>query len=71
MKHRLGEIGMKNLEDIFGLKAKNENRTRKVYALSTNKDTTVTANNVGMDMPLKDFLKVALGYESSRYASSQ
>lgn len=58
MKHRLGEIGMKNLEDIFGLKAKNENRTRKVYALSTNKDMTVTANNVGMDMPLKDFLKL-------------
>lgn len=58
MKHRLGEIGMKNLEDIFGLKAKNENRTRKVYALSTNKDTTVTANNVGMDMQLKDFLKL-------------
>lgn len=58
MKHRLGEIGMKNLEDIFGLKAKNENRTRKVYALSTNKDTTVTANNLGMDMPLKDFLKL-------------
>ncbi|MDZ7934706.1 MAG: TlpA disulfide reductase family protein [Emticicia sp.] len=58
MKHRLGEIGMKNLEDIFGLKAKNENRTRKVYALSTNKDITITANNVGMDMPLKDFLKL-------------
>lgn len=58
MKHRLGEIGMKNLEDIFGLKAKNENRTRKVYALSTNKDTTITANNVGMDIPLKDFLKL-------------
>lgn len=58
MKHRLGEIGMKNLEDIFGLKAKNENRTRKVYALSTNKDTTITASNIGMDMPLKDFLKL-------------
>lgn len=58
MKHRLGEIGMKNLEDIFGLKAKNENRTRKVYALSTNKDTAITTNNVGMDMPLKDFLKL-------------
>ncbi len=58
MKHRLGEIGMKNLEDIFGLKAKNENRTRKVYALSTNKEATITTNNVGMDMPLKDFLKL-------------
>lgn len=58
MKHRLGEIGMKNLEDIFGLKAKNENRTRKVYALSTNKEAAITTNNVGMDMPLKDFLKL-------------
>ncbi|GAB2635723.1 hypothetical protein GCM10027035_31550 [Emticicia sediminis] len=58
LKHRLGEIGMKNLEDIFGLKAKNENRTRKVYALSTNKDTAITTSNVGMDMPLKDFLKL-------------
>lgn len=58
MKHRLGEIGMKNLEDIFGLKAKNENRTRKVYALSTNKEITLTDNKVGMDMPLKDFLKL-------------
>lgn len=58
MKNRLGEIGMKTLEDNFGLKAKNENRTRKVYALSTDKDTTITANKVGMDMPLKDFLKL-------------
>jgi thiol-disulfide isomerase/thioredoxin len=57
MKHRLGEIGMKHLEEIFGVKAKNEVRTRKVYALATNKDITPTAN-VGMDMPLKDFLKL-------------
>lgn len=58
MKHRLGEIGMKNLEDVFGLKAKTENRIRKVYALTTNKDTTFAASNTGMDMPLKDFLKL-------------
>ncbi len=58
MKHRLGEIGMKHLEEIFGVKAKNENRTRKVYALTTNKDTAVVATNAGMDMPLKDFLKL-------------
>lgn len=58
MKHRLGEIGMRNLEDIFGLKAKNENRTRKVYALSTNKEVAVSTSNTGIDMPLKDFLKL-------------
>lgn len=58
MKHRLGEIGMKHLEEIFAVKAKNENRTRKVYALTTNKDITPPTNNVGMDMPLKDFLKL-------------
>lgn len=58
MKHRLGEIGMKNLEDIFGLKSKNENRIRKVYALTTNKDTAVATSNAGMNMPLKDFLKL-------------
>ncbi len=59
MKHRLGEIGMKNLEDAFGLKVKTENRIRKVYALTTNKDIiTLAASNVGMDMPLKDFLKL-------------
>lgn len=58
MKHRLGEIGMRNLEDIFGLKAKNENRTRKVYALSTNKEVAVSIANTGIDMPLKDFLKL-------------
>jgi thiol-disulfide isomerase/thioredoxin len=58
MKHRLGEIGMKHLEEIFSVKAKNENRTRKVYALTTNKDIAQPSNNVGMDMPLKDFLKL-------------
>lgn len=58
IKHRLGEIGMRNLEDIFGLKAKNENRTRKVYALSTNKEVAVSTSNTGIDMPLKDFLKL-------------
>lgn len=58
MKHRLGEIAIKNLEDVFGLKAKNENRIRKVYALSTNKDIVVEASKIGMDMPLKDFLKL-------------
>ncbi len=58
MKHRLGEIGMKHLEEIFAVKAKNENRTRKVYALTTNKDIVPPSNNVGMDMPLKDFLKL-------------
>lgn len=58
MKHRLGEIGMKHLEEIFAVKAKNENRTRKVYALTTNKDIAPPSNNAGMDMPLKDFLKL-------------
>jgi thiol-disulfide isomerase/thioredoxin len=58
MKHRLGEIGMKHLEEIFGVKAKNEVRSRKVYALATNKDIAQPTNNVGMDMPLKDFLKL-------------
>jgi thiol-disulfide isomerase/thioredoxin len=58
MKHRLGEIGMKHLEEIFAVKAKNESRTRKVYALTTNKDIAPPSNNIGMDMPLKDFLKL-------------
>lgn len=59
MKHRLGEIGMKHLEEIFAVKAKNESRTRKVYALTTNKD--ISPQNIpttGMDLPLKDFLKL-------------
>ena len=59
MKHRLGEIGMKHLEEIFAVKAKNESRTRKVYALTTNKD--ILPQNIpttGMDLPLKDFLKL-------------
>jgi thiol-disulfide isomerase/thioredoxin len=59
MKHRLGEIGMKHLEEIFAVKAKSETRVRKVYALTTNKDVAATATaGVGMDMPLKDFLKL-------------
>lgn len=59
MKHRLGEIGMKHLEEIFGVKAKNEVRSRKVYALTVNKDAPPQGNLTGgMDMPLKDFLKL-------------
>lgn len=59
MKHRLGEIGMKQLEDIFALKTRNENRIRKVYALKNDSETTPTSTNgFGMDMPLKDFLKL-------------
>jgi thiol-disulfide isomerase/thioredoxin len=59
MKHRLGEIGMKHLEEIFAVKTKSEIRTRKVYALTTNKDIAATAvAGTGMDMPLKDFLKL-------------
>ncbi len=60
MKHRLGEIGMKHLEEIFAVKAKNEVRTRKVYALTTSQDTLsqTSLSRTGMDMPLKDFLKL-------------
>ncbi|CAH0997294.1 Thiol-disulfide oxidoreductase ResA [Emticicia aquatica] len=58
MKHRLGEIGMKHLEEIFSVKAKNETRTRKVYALMTNNEPQESNSETGMDMPLKDFLKL-------------
>lgn len=57
MKHRLGEIGMKHLEDIFSVKAKNENRTRKVYALTSNA-ASLTQSETGTDVPLKDFIKL-------------
>ena len=59
MKHRLGEIGMKHLEEIFSIKSTNETRTRKVYALITDKAISPdTTSGAGMDMPLKDFLKL-------------
>ncbi|WP_394990088.1 TlpA disulfide reductase family protein [Emticicia sp.] len=59
MKHRLGEIGMKLLEDIFSVKSTNETRTRKVYALITdNAISPITTSGAGIDMPLKDFLKL-------------
>ena len=58
MKHRLGEIGMKHLDEIFAVKAKNETRTRKVYSLTTNKDILPPDSKTGIDMPLKDFLKL-------------
>lgn len=57
MKHRLGEIGMKHLEEIFAVKAKNENRTRKVYALTSNA-ASLTQSETGTDIPLKDFIKL-------------
>lgn len=56
MKHRLGEIGMKHLEDAFGVKAKNETRTRKAYAFMPN--GTVDVNGAGVSLPLKDYLKL-------------
>lgn len=57
MKHRLGEIGMKHLEEIFAVKARNENRTRKVYALTSN-TSSLTQAETGTDIPLKDFIKL-------------
>jgi thiol-disulfide isomerase/thioredoxin len=58
MKQSLGEVGIKNLEEIFGLKAVIENRNRKVYALSTDKEAIAPTKNGGMDIPLRDFLKL-------------
>lgn len=57
MKHRLGEIGMKHLEEIFAVKVKNENRTRKVYALTSN-TASIIQSKTGTDIPLKDFIKL-------------
>ncbi len=61
MKHRLGAIGMKHLEEIFGVKAQSETRTRKVYAFTINKEAQNTTGGMsipGMDIPVKDFLKL-------------
>lgn len=57
-KHRIGEIGMRHLEEIFAVKAINETRTRKVYALIINKDGTKHEDSTGTTLPLKDFLKL-------------
>jgi thiol-disulfide isomerase/thioredoxin len=57
-KHRIGEIGMRHLEEIFAVKAINETRTRKVYALVINKEGSNPSDSVGTNIPLKDFIKL-------------
>jgi thiol-disulfide isomerase/thioredoxin len=58
MKNRIGEIGMRHLDEVFAVRAKNETRTRKVYALVINKEGASQAESGGMTLPLKDFLKL-------------
>lgn len=59
MKNRLGEIGMRHLEEVFAVKPQFEARTRKVYALVINeKDKLITDSTTNGNITIKDFLKL-------------
>jgi thiol-disulfide isomerase/thioredoxin len=62
LKDRLGEIGMRHLEEVFAIKPKYETRTKKVYALVINKEgskqDSLTRGLPSSNIQLRDFLKL-------------